>query len=333
MFRNREYKIYLIISGIAVAAGAAGIVLNQGKAMQYYLFTAVLLIGSSTAFAGYRYYKISRLSDNLKALSSGDYSFDLKEYQEGELSILGSELYKVTLMLREQAELLKMDKSYLTDAISDISHQIKTPLTSMMVMSELLGRGELPEEKRKEFTEKLRQQIERLEWLVATLLKMSKLDSGAVILKKETVNIADMIKSAVAHLIIPMELKSQSLLLEGEETASFIGDKKWMGEAVSNIVKNCMEHTGEEGIIHIKYLDNVLYTQISIEDNGEGITKEELPHIFERFYKGKNSSADSAGIGLAFAQQIVRLQGGELSVQSKQGCGTQFTIKLYKRII
>lgn len=261
---------------------------------------------------------------------NGEHTLELRDYQEGELSILKSEVYKTTLMLTEQAELMKKDKIFLADAISDISHQLKTPLTSMGMMVDLLNDNSLSPEKRMEFLGNLNNGVERISWLVSALLKMSKLDAGAVLFKGESIAISKIIETVNRQLSIPMELKNQTLLIWEKNQAKAILDFSWMVEAITNIVKNCIEHTKVGGTIQIEYEETSFYTVIIIRDNGAGIDKEDLPHIFERFYKGKNSSTDSVGIGLALAKQIITLQKGVITVESKEGSGSIFTIKIYR---
>ena len=255
---------------------------------------------------------------------------DIRDNEEGELSILKNEIYKVTLMLSKQGEFLKRDKERLADAISDISHQLKTPLTSMMVMIDLLGEENLEIEKRMEFTKNIEIQLERMEWLLTSLLKLSKIDAGTVIFKKEKVLVAELIKKAINPLLIPMEIKEQELIIDGKENTSFIGDINWTTEAIINILKNCIEHTKNKGRISIFYEENPLYTEIKISDKGKGIEKEDLPYIFKRFYKGKNANDESVGIGLAMAKSIIISQNGDVSVKSKKDEGTEFSIKFYK---
>jgi signal transduction histidine kinase len=277
-----------------------------------------------------RYKRISELSDYLTRIHNGDYHLDVRDYQEGELSILKSEIYKVTLRLVEQNELLLNDKRYLADALSDIAHQLKTPLTSMSVMADLLSSGSLPEEKKIEFTHNIDRQVERMRWLVTSLLKMSKLDAQAVQFKEEVVSIKKLINSSLEPLLIPIDLKNINVVVNGDESADYIGDYSWSTEAVTNIIKNCIEHTQENGTIQIEYTKNNIYSQISIKDNGEGIDDSDIDHIFERFYRGKNSSSDSVGVGLALAKQIIKRQNGSIHVLSTMGKGTTFIIKIYK---
>lgn len=333
MTRNKEIRL-LFISFICIFAGGC-LLITRYNSHSLIIFVLCFIIMSLIyiIFTRYRYEKIEKLSEYLVQIQRGHTGLDIRDNSEGELGILKSEIYKVTLMLTKNAEMLEKDKEYLCDALSDISHQLKTPLTSMMVMADLLNDSSLPKVKREEFTASIRSQLERIDWLVSTLLKMSKLDSGKIILKKEKVMVKELIKSSVSHLLIPMELKEQKLIIEGENTVSFTGDFAWTLEALSNIVKNCIEHTKNNGTIKISYGENSIYTHIIICDNGEGIDDEDIRNIFKRFYKGKNSNSDSVGIGLAFAKQVLLLEGGEILVKSKIGEGTEFIIKIYKRII
>ncbi len=274
---------------------------------------------------------MEKLSGYLRRISNGDYELDVRDNHEGELSILKSDIYKVTLMLSEQGSYLEQDKIKLTNAISDISHQLKTPLTSMMVMADLLSDNELDESKRAEFTQNIRVQLERIEWLVSSLLKLSKIDAGTVIFKKDKVSVRTLIERAVQSVLIPMDIKEQSLLVEGDDSITFTGDNHWTAEALINILKNCVEHTSVGGQVSISFSENPLYTEIKVKDNGSGIPKEDLPYIFRRFYKGKNAGEDSVGIGLAMAYSIITSQQGDIEVRSEQGKGTEFHIKFYNK--
>ena len=258
---------------------------------------------------------------------------DLRDNVEGELSALKNDIYKVTVMLAHQADLLQKDKLYLADTLADISHQLKTPLTSMMVMTDLLEQPDLPAEKRREFTGHIRSQLQRMEWLISSLLKLSKLDAGTIRFKKEQVFLPKLIEKATEHLMLLMDVKQQTLVLDGDSQTYFLGDPDWSAEAMTNLIKNCIEHTPSGGTIHIQYESSILATQIIISDTGEGVSKEDLPHIFERFYKGKNSSRDSVGIGLAMAKNIIQRQNGTIEATSEIGKGMTFTIKFYRSIV
>lgn len=333
MLVNRELKQTIIFCVIVLAVGIYAIHKIPEHGGKILFLTGCLLLVSFIVLEWRRYNKISHLSRYLNQVSNGDYMLDIRDNEEGELSILKNEIYKVTLMLAEQAELLKRDKMYLADSIADISHQLKTPLTSMMVMSELLADGSLNADKREEFTGLIRRQLTRIDWLVSSLLKLSKIDAGTIQMKKEVVLITSVLKSALQPLLISAELKNLTIVQEGEPETSYIGDYDWSKEAFTNLLKNCIEHSNEGGTLKIHYITNTLYTEIIIEDNGEGINSEDIPHIFERFYRGKNASSDSVGIGLAMAKNIFLKQGGRIEVKSKKGIGTKFTIRIYKTVI
>lgn len=334
LLRNREIQqlitVLLLIAvigctlaGFFVSLLAAGIVFG----------VTLLMMSTTLFFTKWRYQEIEKLSGYLQQISNGNYKLDVRDNYEGELSILKSQIYKVTKMLSEQGTVLQEDKAKLTNAISDISHQLKTPLTSMMVMADLLSDRRLEDGKRAEFTRNIQVQLERMEWLVSSLLKLSKIDAGTIVFKKEKVLVALLVQKAVEPLLVPMDIKMQNMTIEGDEETAFLGDYNWTTEALINIIKNCVEHTPEGGEISVLYSENPLYTEIMISDNGKGIAKEDLPYIFKRFYKGKNAGDDSVGIGLAMAHSIVTSQKGDIVVNSQLGAGTTFRIKFYKQVI
>ena len=177
----------------------------------------------------------------------------------------------------------------------------------------------LPNQNAEEFTRNIRVQLERIDWLVSSLLKLSKMDAGVIKFKKEPVNVKALIHQAVEPLLIPMDIKNQALHIEGDDHVAFIGDMKWTVEALINLLKNSVEHTPEGGSIWLSFSENALFTEIILRDTGKGIAKEDLPFIFKRFYKGKNAGDDSVGIGLAMAYQIIESQQGNISVLSEMG--------------
>lgn len=290
---------------------------------------SVFLIGGICVFFIHQYLKkINEIDDYMNQVLNGDYTLNIKDYNEGEISNLKNNVYKMTIKLKEQSDLLLQDKIYLEEILEDISHQIKTPLTSMYMITDILG-GEIDEQTKKEFLAKNQNQLERLEWLITSLLKMSRLDSGSVKLKKEKVNITELINKAIEPIQVMIELKNidvQYHLVNKEIEV----DKNWTSEALLNIIKNGCEHTKDKLIISSH--TNPLYTSITIEDNGEGISSTDLPHIFERFYKGSHNK-DSIGIGLNMSKKIIGMQNGEIEVETKEGKGTKFIIKFYKGVI
>lgn len=289
---------------------------------------SVLLIAIYLFSIYCRYRKIASLAGDVNKLLHGDNTISLENYSEGELGILHSEVYKMTIRLREQQQKLINDKVYLADSIADISHQIRTPLTSINLMVELLSDPKTSEERKAQLIHDLQGMLSRIDWLISTLLKISKLDAGTVRFKQEQISMDALIRKACSTLLVPIELREQELCITAN--GEFNGDVSWTCEAIGNIVKNCMEHTSEGGRIEVRASDNVLYTEIVISDTGTGISKEDLPHIFERFYKGKDSDDKSFGVGLALSRMIITSQNGTVKVENRHPKGAMFTIRFYK---
>lgn len=284
-----------------------------------------------------RYQRISRLAEKIGRYLHGYTELYIADQREGELAVLESEISKMILRLRNQADLLKRDKIYLSDSIADISHQVRTPLTTMNLIVSRLSSRNLPEDKRKQLMMELESMLVHIDWLIQSLLTISKLDAGTIQMQQKRVSVPELIHVSTEPLEIPMELRQQTLKKVCEPEVAYTGDIKWMKEALMNIVKNCMEHTPEGGEVQIRAQENALYTEIVVEDNGPGIERQDLPHLFERFYKGKNSSEKSVGIGLALARMIITGQHGNVSAENvmKKGkvCGARFVIRFYKSVI
>ncbi len=249
---------------------------------------------------------------------------------EGSLGILHSEIYKLVVQLQEQYSGEQKQKEYMVDMLSDISHQIKTPMTAISLMTDLLATPELSDEKRLDYVEKINQQTNRITWLVRNLLTLSQLEADMLELKKEEILLKDMLDNIMDTFEIMAEVKSVELSMECPKEVLINCDKQWTREAISNIVKNCIEHTKEGGSVHIAVQQNNLATEILIEDTGEGIPREYLPNIFKRFYKAPGSSSSSVGIGLSMSKQIIMRQNGTINVESEVGVGSKFLVKLYK---
>lgn len=328
ILRNREIKYYFMSLAIIALIMLVIVYWISPLASLVSAGFAILLLLINVYYTKWRYRQLAYLAEYLKKINRGDYSLELRDNTEGELSILKNEIYKTTVTLREQNTALQNEKIYMKDALSDISHQLKTPLTSMFMMTDLLCDGDLPEVKRIEFTDRLRSQLERIQWLVSSLLKLSKLDAGTVQFNKQLVAPKDLLDSVCAPLSITMELKQQQLTMETDDLL-FACDRNWTVEALVNILKNCVEHTPEHGNIHIACFTNPLRTTITITDSGSGIAQEDLPYVFNRFYKGKNAGSDSIGIGLAMAYSIISSQGGHIDVRANPSSpGTIFTVRL-----
>jgi signal transduction histidine kinase len=313
-----------------VAAGLLARMLPAGLALVGLVCTGFVLLLMSYQRAVST--QVAGLSTYLRQIEAGDYALDVRDNGEGSFSLLKNDLYKVTVRLREQAELLQKDKTALSNLIADISHQVKTPLTSMGVLTDLLAEDP-PEEDRRAFVERLRAQLGRIQWLVAALLKLARLDAGTATFKSEPVDIRRLIERALEPLQIPLEIKKQRLEVHGDDGASFTGDLNWSAEALTNVVKNCVEHTPENGKIEIAYAANALYAEIIVSDDGEGIARRDLPNIFNRFYRAANAGESSVGIGLALAKAIFNAQGGDIAVRSQRGIGTSFDIRVFRGVV
>lgn len=332
MFRDKKIKnllisqILIIITSIIIS-----IILKTPKEGIILMIVSLILVSTLIWIHLYQQSKkIKNLSSYMNSILNNNYSLDIRDYEEGDLSNLKNDIYKMTVKLKEQSDLSLKDKKYLEEVLSDISHQLKTPLTSMYIINDvLLSDKKISEDKKQEFLMKNRKELERIEWLVTTLLKMSRLDSGSETLKIKEVPLGILIKKVLEPLEIPIELKKQELVLEYDEDVILNIDLNWTAEAIINILKNSHEHTKEEGMIIIKSKDTPIYTEIEIIDNGEGIDSKDLPHIFERFYKGKGNK-ESIGIGLNMSKKIINLEKGEIKATSDSS-GTVFNIKFYKQ--
>lgn len=275
--------------------------------------------------------KINEITKYIEEINRGNYKLNIEENTEDELSILKNELYKITIKLKEVAENSQKDKTTLKDSLSDISHQIKTPITSILIMLDnILSDENMPEDIKKDFIKDIKREIVNIKFLVESILKLSKIDSNSIKFIKKEVFIKDIINEAVKNVSMLSELKNIKIIVLGDDSIKTICDLKWQVEAITNILKNCIEHSYENKKIYINYNQNNMYTELKIEDNGTGIDAKDLPHIFERFYKGKNSSSDSVGIGLALSKSIIESNNGYIQVDSKLNKGTTFIIKYLK---
>ena len=280
-----------------------------------------------------RYDALAALSQELDRILHSRNLLVASECEEGELSILRSEIHKLTVRMREQADQLAKDRTCLADAMADVSHQLRTPLTSLNLMVSLLGDPELTESRRTALCMDMSRLLKRLDWLVSSLLLMSKIDAGTARFQTETVSVTELVDRACAPLEIPMELRDIRCQWEVEDGISFMGDMHWCVEAVGNILKNAMEHTPVGGEIRVSAVENAIFTQLIISDSGPGIDPEDLPHLFERFYRGKDASDESVGIGLALAQMIVSAQNGTVQAANSPYGGARFIVRFYKTVV
>lgn len=329
MLRNKEIRQFAILFIVITAIAAiVGFVINMAS--------GILIIASAAAFGAAffvftkaRYKSLEQMAEQIDLVLHNDEHLYIAEFDEGELSILQSEITKMMLTIREQNDALKKEKAHLAESLADIAHQLRTPLTSAHLILSLLKKN--PDEKeRRALLREYDELFAQMEWLITSLLKLSRLDAGIVVFQKEPIKVTALIKAAVNPLLIPMELHDMTLEMDVPTEAMVIGDLGWLSEAIRNIIKNCMESTGDHGKILISCEDNPLFTQISIHDSGKGFEAEELPHLFDRFYRGNSSSATGYGIGLALCKSIINRQEGTIIAKNHPQGGALFLIRFQK---
>lgn len=275
--------------------------------------------------------KINKIIELISKINRRNFDIDIEDYTEDELSALKQEIYKTSLMLRSEADNSLKDKLNLKDSLSDISHQLKTPLTSITIMIDnILDNEEMDSKTRRKFLINIKREIININFLVQNLLKISKFDANVIKFNKEEVFIKDIVNEAIKKVSALSELKGISIKVSGDKNATINCDFMWEVEAISNIIKNSIEHINSDGFVEINYTKNKVYSRILIRDNGIGIDSDDLPYIFDRFYKGKNTNRDSVGIGLALSKSIIEKDNGSISVKSTPNIGTIFTIKFFE---
>lgn len=274
--------------------------------------------------------EILQIAKYIEEINNKNYSLDIDDLSEDELSYLKNEIYKTTIMLKENAENSLYDKVELKKSLEDISHQIKTPLTSILVMLDnIIEDPDMDEEVRLDFAMDIKRNINNINFLIQVLLKLSKFDSNTIKFIRSDEKLGSIVNESVKNIESLCDLKNITLNISGDAEASFVCDRKWQIEAVTNIIKNCVEHSKDDSQIDISYRDSNVYSEISIRDYGEGISDKDLTHIFERFYKTATSKSDSFGIGLSLAKKIVESDNGTICVD-RMDVGTKFTIKYFK---
>lgn len=276
--------------------------------------------------------KIKEITNYIEQINNKNYALDIQDNNEDELSVLKNELYKITVMLKEQAENSAKDKINLKNSLEDISHQLKTPLTSITIMLDnILDSPDMDLQTRNEFIKDIYREIANIKFLVQNLLILSKFDANTITFNENEEKLEDIIEEAKQNVASICDLKNIQIILEGKEDAKTTCDLKWQVEALTNILKNCAEHSNNNTKINVLYSENNMYSEIVIKDEGSGIDQKDLKHIFERFYKGKNSDKDSIGIGLSLAKTIIEKDNGFITVDSELGKGTTFNIKYRKQ--
>jgi signal transduction histidine kinase len=296
----------------------------------------VLVLASSAAFGAVffaftraRYRNLAHIVKQIDLVLHNADRIELDDFDEGELSILKNEITKMTVRIREQNDALKKEKKHLADSLADIAHQLRTPLTSADIILSFL-REDIDEKDRRAFASEMGDLLAGMDWLITSLLKLSRLDAGVVEFQRERIKVSDLIEVAVRPLQIPMELRGVRLRTDILPEAAICGDTGWLAEAMRNIIKNCMENTGEGGSIEIACDGRAQFTELSVRDSGAGFEGEDLPRLFDRFYRGKGAPAAGYGIGLSLSKTIIEHHGGTVKARNHPDGGAVFTVRFPK---
>ena len=308
---------------------------NKGKtevilaANLIFLATAAVSLLALILFWKVRSRKLRELGSYVDRVSHGHYELELQKNLEDELSGLRNELYKLTVLYKEQADSAQAGKAALADSVANISHQLKTPLTSAVILTDnLLESPDMDLQTRTKFLQEISRQLVGMKWLVISMLKLSRLDAGVVELQKEQVNLKKIAEDAMTNLEMMAQWKEIRFETNLEDV-TVSGDGKWLSEALQNIVKNAIEHSPQGGVIEIETQENEVYCQVSVKDHGEGISEVDQKHLFERFYKASKVENENVGIGLALAKEVVERQNGSITVDSGEN-GTCFYVRILK---
>lgn len=279
----------------------------------------------------YFYNKVRIFTSAIKKIIEGDFSVSICEEKEGDISKLSSSLSSIKNIIRNNLGRLNSEKQFLVELLSDISHQLKTPLSSLILYNDIMLSKELTIDQKNTFLQNSKKQLERMKWLIMNLLKLARLDADSIKLNLENESLLDTIDEACEALSYRAQKMGVTVNILKDDDVIMNHDRLWLIEALTNIIKNCIEHTKNGGLITISLIDNPVFTKINITDNGEGISEDDLPNIFKRFYKAKTSkNSDSIGIGLALSKSIIELHGGLIEAFSTKGFGTSFIITFPK---
>lgn len=315
-----------------LTGAAAGLcaVFNLSCAVVLVLFSGVLF-GAYEAALAQRRKTAKRLCDDIDLILRGEDRIDFDEYREGELSVLAAEIHKMTVRLREQNAALRKEKQFAKEALEDISHQLRTPLTSVMMILGLMGGPDLAETERMEYLRELYELLSRMKWLIETMLGLSRIEADAVRFAREPVSCRVLIDRAVETVSVTAELKGVEIQSNLKGEPGFVGDLRYTAEALVNLLKNAVEHTAPGGTVTVSAKETAGSIAITIADTGEGIPEAELPYIFERFRRASEYTKNGFGIGLAFAQKVISAQDGSLRAANRSPNGAVFTIRFYTK--
>ena len=279
--------------------------------------------------------RLDEIAAYLHELNNKDYSLKIDDNAEDELSLLRNEIYKTTVLLRETSEYEAQLNANLQRSMEDISHQLRTPLASITIMLDnIYDDPDMPADMRQDFIHSISMQISWMSSLINSMLKLAKFDAGTIKLQDEEIDVDKLIADALNKLSVIIELRNVEIVLEKGQGREIImhGDYNWQLEAVTNIIKNAIEHSHDEGRIWVSASKNDVYTEIVVRDEGEGMSEEDRRHIFERFYRAKNAGTESIGIGLSLAKCIVEADNGYITVESQLDKGTEFRIRYVRRL-
>lgn len=327
----RQYGIFTEDENSVFATQAKRMTALQWEMNLIFVALAAVLVGMVFIYLSRRQAHILKICDYMEELVRGNYGLDIQDNSDDELSGLKNEVYKLTVFFREQAERASANRRALADSVADISHQLKTPLTSVRVLLDNLSDNEdMDTDTRHRFLEEISAQISGVTWLVTTLLKLSRLDAGVVELEEKPLQLQTLAEDICGRLELNAELRQVKLCMEIPGQITVKGDEQWLTEAFLNVVKNAIEHSDPGGRVILAVKDNDVYTQLTVQNWGEVIPEEEQKHLFERFYRGSTAGKDSIGIGLALAKEILVRHNGYISVESEPEQGTIFYIKFLK---
>ena len=298
--------------------------------ISYLIISIIIILFVYLHYEKNRRKEIKEITKLVERINNSDYQINLNDLTEDELSILKNEIYKTTIILKERAELSHQDKLELKKSLEDISHQLKTPLTSMLIiLDNLIDDANMPKKLQEEFIHDLKREVLNINFLVQNLLKLTKFDVNTVKFNRKDILVSNLIKEVMKNTATLSDLKNIVINVKGNKNIKLNIDYNWQIEALTNILKNCLEHSYNNSEVDIEYSENKAYTKIDITDYGVGITKNDLPHIFERFYQSENALNESMGIGLSLAKSIIEKDNGRVFVQSNNH-KTTFTIKYFK---
>ena len=309
---DKDYHIFLVIN------------------MSFLTITIIILL---ILYIRYNHKKENDIKDIIKCIeqiNKKNYELQIDSISEDELSILKNEIYKTTIMLKESAENSNKDKINLKKSLEDISHQLKTPLTSILVMLDnIIEDPDMDINIRNDFIRDIKRNVVNINFLVQALLKLSKFDANTVHFIKQENDLKEIIKESIKNVSTLCDLRNINIEFNAKDKSKIVCDAKWQIEAITNIIKNAIDHSKDNSNIIINVDNNSVYSMIEVIDSGDGISKKDIKHIFERFYKGENATSDSIGIGLALAKTIIEEDNGNINVESNK-TGTKFIIKYFK---